>query len=150
MDTRLEPIIVQPGAGKNLFAYGNVLSVMLAGEQTGEALSVMLEQTPPGGGPPLHAHAKEDEIFLVVEGQLSYYVGGRWIEVSSGGVVYLPRGTAHCYRNTGATPGLHWIITTPSGFEQFFARSAEEFEKTGQPEQSLIAAIHQEYGIELL
>ena len=43
------PIIVQPGMGKELHAFGNVLSVMLSGGQTRGILSVMSELIPPDG-----------------------------------------------------------------------------------------------------
>jgi len=144
------PLIVQPGAGPELQAFGNTLSVLLSGEQTNQVLSVMIETTPPGGGPPLHVHSNEDEIFLVIEGRISYYAAGSWTEVGAGGAVYLPRGAAHCYRNIGATPSRHWIITAPAGFEQFFADCAEEFARPGEPDQERIVAIHHQHGIELL
>jgi mannose-6-phosphate isomerase-like protein (cupin superfamily) len=143
-------IIVQPGAGKDLRAFGNTLSVMLGGEQTGGAFSVMSELAPPGGGPPLHVHGTEDEVFLVVEGRISYFANGSWSEVGAGGVVYLPRGVEHCYRNVGTTPSRHWIITTPSGFENFFAHCADEFARPGGPDMQRVVEIHQEHGIELL
>lgn len=145
-----EPIICQPGSATQLHAFGNVLSVLLSGEQTGGAFSVTSELTPPGGGPPLHVHANEDEIFLVAEGQLSYFVSDTWTEVAVGGAVYLPKGTPHCYRNVGSTPSRHWIITLPSGFEEFFAAAAAEFAQTGGPDAERIVEIHHEHGIELL
>ena len=79
--TALSPMIVQPGAGKDLRAFGDLMTVMLGGEQTGNQLSVLFGVTPPGGGPPLHVHHREDEIFLVVEGRISYCVDGEWTEV---------------------------------------------------------------------
>jgi len=150
MNTQSKAIIVQPGTGKELHAFGNTLSVIFGGEQTNGILSVTSELTPPGGGPPLHVHGDEDEIFLVVEGRISYFAEGGWTEVGIGGAVYLPRGTVHCYRNVGTTPSRHWIITTPSGFENFFARSAEEFAKPGGPDMDKIVEIHREHGIKLL
>ena len=150
MNTQSRAIIVQPGMGKELHAFGNTLSVIFSGEQTNGLLSVTSELTPPGGGPPLHVHSNEDEIFLVIEGQISYCAEGVWTEVGVGGAVYLPRGTAHCYRNVGNIPSRHWIITTPSGFEKFFAESAEEFAKAGGPDMSKIVTIHRDHGIELL
>ena len=145
-----KPVIVQPGTGRELHAFGNTLSVILTGEQTNGILSVTSELTPPGGGPPVHAHSHEDEIFLVVEGQISYFAQGVWTEVGIGGAVYLPRGCVHCYKNVGTTPSRHWIITTPAGFETFFARSAAEFAKPGGPDMDRIVEIHREHGIELL
>jgi mannose-6-phosphate isomerase-like protein (cupin superfamily) len=144
------PIIVQPGTGKVLHAFGGAVSVMLAGEQTGGALTVLSGLTPPGGGPPLHRHHNEDEIFLVIEGQMSYFVDGRWTEVGVGGAVYLPKDTAHTFRNVGSSPSRHWIITTPSGFEIFFAHCADEFAKPSGPDMNRIVEIHKEHNIELI
>ncbi len=38
----------------------------------------------------------------------------------------------------------------PSGFETFFARSADEFAKAGGPDMDKIVEIHWEHGIEFL
>ncbi len=127
MNTQAQAIMVQPGTTKELHAFGDTLTVLLGGEQTGGALTMMLDITPPGGGPPLHVHSREDEFFLVVEGQLSYFADGQWTEIGPGGAVYFPTGVQHHYCNVGTTPSKHWILTTPSGFEHFFAACAEEF-----------------------
>lgn len=150
MTSQPKPTIVQPGTGKDLHAFGDVLSVMIGAEQTGGTLTVMSDTTPPGGGPLLHVHHNEDELFLVIEGSISYCVEGTWTEVGVGGAVYLPRGTPHTYRNVGSTPSRHWILTTPSGFEDFFAQCAAEFAKPDGPKMDQIVEIYQNYGIELL
>ena len=98
----------------------------------------------------MHVHHREDEIFLVIEGRISYCVNGEWTEVAPGGVVYLPRGTEHGFRNVGEIPSRHWIITTPSGFEVFFSRCADEFAKATPPDMGRIAEIFSEHGITLL
>lgn len=150
METGSRAVIVQPGTAKELHAFGDTLTVLLGGEQTGGALTVMFDITPPGGGPPLHVHSREDELFQVVEGRVSYYADGQWTEIGPGGAVFFPRGVPHRYRNVGTTPSKHWILTTPSGFEHFFAACAEEFAQPGGPDMSRIVEIHRAYGIELL
>ena len=150
MKTTLTPTIVRPGEGKDLHAFGNVLTVMLGGDQTGNQLSVMSEVTPPGGGPPPHVHHREDEIFLVIEGRISYCVNDKWMEAEPGGVVYLPRGVPHTFRNVGESPSRHWIITTPSGFEIFFSRCAAEFAKATGPDMGRIIEIFSEHGLALM
>jgi len=150
MTEKPQSILVQPGSGRDLHAFGNILSVMISGQQSGGTLAVMSEQTPPGGGPPLHYHTREDEIFLVIEGKISYFANDAWTEVAPGGVVYLPKGTVHTYRNTGETLSRHWIITLPSGFENFFAEAAAEFGRQGGPNPQRIVEIHHEHGIELV
>lgn len=146
----LAPVIVQPGEGKELHAFGNVMSVMLGGKQTGNSLTICAEVTPPGGGPPVHFHNREDEIFLVIEGLISYFANDKWTEVGPGGVVYLPRGAVHGFRNIGETPSRHWVITTPSGFEVFFSRCADEFAKDGPPDMGRIGEIFSEHGIRMV
>jgi hypothetical protein len=74
MNTQPKPIIVQPEAGKNLhFPGGDVASIMLSGEQTGGALAVVAGTQAPDSGPPLHIHSKEDELFLIVGGNYSFF-----------------------------------------------------------------------------
>jgi quercetin dioxygenase-like cupin family protein len=146
----MDPIIINPGDGKKLQAFGEINTVVLSGGQTGGRLAVMLDTTPPGGGPPLHRHSNEDEIFLVVRGRINYNVEGNWTELGPGGAVFLPRGSVHCYRNIGETPSQHWIITTPSGFENFFERCADEFAKPDGPDMTEIVEISRQHGIEYI
>jgi hypothetical protein len=51
-------------------------------------------------------------------------------------------------KRIGTTPSRQWIITTPSGFETFFSRCADEFAQPGGPDMGRIVAISGEHGIE--
>lgn len=101
-------------------------------------------------GPPPHIHSREDEIFIVEEGTISYFANGEWSTVRPGGALFLPRSQLHTYRNDGDSPSRHWIITVPSGFEEFFAEAADEFAAGGEPDMGRIMEVCATYGIELV
>jgi len=143
-------MIMQPVEGQVFHAFGQTIHLMLNGEQTKGSITIMSGITPPGGGPPFHVHSREDEIFIVSKGRIQYFSDGNWTEVGVGGVVYLPRGVPHCFKNIGTTDSCHWIINIPSGFEKFFSKCAEEFSKEGGPLMDRIVEIHNEFGITLL
>src|ERR1700712_3177669 len=51
--------------------------------------------TRPGAGSPLHVHHREDEWFYVIEGSVTFWVGGQVFEAGPGAFVYGPRETPH-------------------------------------------------------
>lgn len=143
------PVIVQSHEGATLHAFGSAMQILLGGAETGGLLALALETTPPGGGPPPHLHRAEDELFLVLEGREEFLAEGRWTPVGPGGAVFLPRGTAHTFRNAGDAPSRHWVLTTPSGFEHFFAGCADAFAAPGGPDMARVMEMFATHGIEL-
>lgn len=141
------PVVLPPGAGRTVEAFGDSVLFQLDGAQTGGALALGLGTTPPGGGPPLHYHRHEDELFLVLDGVVSYCVEGEWADVGPGGVAYVPRGVVHTFRNNTDQPVRHWIVATPAGFDRFFDRCAAVFAAGGPPDMARILAISDEHGI---
>jgi mannose-6-phosphate isomerase-like protein (cupin superfamily) len=142
-----EPVIVPASAGRQLNAFGENVTVKLGGDETRRSLTLWVEVTPPGVGPPPHYHEAEDELFLVQQGRVQFLVKGQWVEPGEGSAVYVPRGNVHAFRNAGDAPSRMWVMTTPSGFETFFARCAAEFARGGPPDMGKIVAISAEHGI---
>ena len=139
--------IVRPGDGQRIRSFGNEIEFMLTAEQTAGSLTLGVASVPAGNGPPPHVHSAEDEMFLIMEGEYRVYLDGVWTNVGPGSVVYLPRGSVHTFQVVGPTPGKHWVLTTPSGFERFFARTAEVFAAPGPPDFARIADINAEFGV---
>jgi mannose-6-phosphate isomerase-like protein (cupin superfamily) len=148
--SQLIPLVIAPTEGRAFKAFGSEALFKLGGAETAGSLSLGVASTPPGIGPPLHVHRSDDEIFVILEGEISFHLGGRWTAAGPGTVVYLPRGVPHTFRNSGVTPSRHCVITTPSGFEMFFARSAEVFATPGPPDPLRLKSLADEYGYELL
>lgn len=139
--------VAVPQSSKVLHAFGNEMTVLLSGADTGGKLAMCLDVTPPSGGPPPHYHLNEDEWFFPLQGEVEFLIDGEWQEVAVGTAVFIPRGTVHTFRNKGTEPLKILLHTTPAGFEIFFERCAEEFAKPGPPDMARIMQIGAEHGI---
>ena len=143
----LPPVVVPPGDGKVLRAFGDEITVHLSGAETGGKFTMFTTVTPPGGGPPPHYHANEEEWFLPLEGRVEFFMNDVWTEVPMGTIVFMPRGAVHAFRNPGQKPLRILIHAAPAGFETFFSRCADEFARPGPPDMQRIIEISAEHGI---
>ena len=94
--------------------------ILATREQTGGALGLFRQTIAPNSGPPAHVHQTEDEFFYVVSGEFSIKLGDRTVSAPAGSVIFVPRGTAHAFRNVGTQPGELLEGVTPGGFEKMF------------------------------
>jgi mannose-6-phosphate isomerase-like protein (cupin superfamily) len=139
--------ICPPGEARTLRAFGEEVIIHLDGTHTADARTLWTEVTPPGGGPPPHYHENEDEAFFVQEGRVSFFAAGQWREVPPGSAVYAPRRSVHTFKNVGDKASRMLVSTSPSGFEKFFSRCADEFAKPAGPDMQRIVEISAEHGI---
>ena len=76
----------------------------LTGDQYGfEALSFIITETHPGGGPGLHVHDSE-EAHVLIEGTARYQIGDQTFTVDAPYVARVPAGVAHTFINAGGKP----------------------------------------------
>ena len=76
-------------------------------------VSFFLVESPPGGGAALHKHPYE-EIFVTLEGEATFTVGGATIEAGAGQIVVAPAGVPHKFVNSGSGT-LRQVDIHPSG-----------------------------------
>lgn len=98
---------------------GSALWLKVTGKQS-SGLVTVLEGVVEQGGPPLHVHESEDEVVVVVAGELDYRVGDERGSLTSGGLLWFPRQVPHAIANLGADPVRFLTVVTPSGIEDFF------------------------------
>jgi hypothetical protein len=92
------------------------------------------------GGPALHIHLKEDEIFYTIDGEFLFQIQKKYHLLQAGDSVYVPKGTAHTFahfkeNSTGS------ILTSPllrnqRSFKRYSVvgyRSEEEMGKRFSP-----------------
>ena len=67
-------------------------------------------------GPGAHHH-EEDDVFYVLEGTLSFFVGGAWMDAPKGSLVIAPAGTPHDFENRTAKRAGMLNVSVPGDFE---------------------------------
>jgi quercetin dioxygenase-like cupin family protein len=97
------------------------LDTKVSGLDTGGALSVVDTIRLRRGGPPLHFHFDQDELFFVLEGQFRFRIGDEMHEVGPGDFLFGPRLVPHAFVNLSET-GRLMVAFQPAGtMEAFFA-----------------------------
>jgi quercetin dioxygenase-like cupin family protein len=142
--------------GRALWHLGALLVIKATGADTGGEYSLAEEFCPRGFATPWHVHRREDESFMVLDGEATFFVGDRVIEATRGSFVYLPKGTPHAFQIDSETAHLFNLIT-PAGFESFFFDISVPAERlvvppppTSPPDFGAIAAAAERYGCEIL
>lgn len=107
---------------KLLWAGRTVFDVVLNGEQTGGALSLLDQWGERGDVTPMHVHRAEAEIFYVLEGGITAWSGDDVQELDAGGAVYLPANQPHAFGIRTARARLI-TVTAPGGFAGFVAQA---------------------------
>jgi quercetin dioxygenase-like cupin family protein len=110
------------------------VKVLLHGEQTGGALSLVQTESPAGAaGPRLHRH-DFDETFYVLEGELTFQLEDQVFTRGAGELAFAPRNVPHTYANKSGERARLLIVCTPAGFERYFARIQARQEGVDPPE----------------
>ena len=72
------------------------------------------------GGPPLHIHLFQDEIFFILEGKYLFHVGDEKHTLSVGDIIFLPRNVPHAFAQL-TDSGKMLFFFQPSGkMEDYF------------------------------
>jgi mannose-6-phosphate isomerase-like protein (cupin superfamily) len=112
------------GSAQRLAPVAGGVNVRVRGAESAERVSIMENVVSPDfPGPRLHHHAF-DELFCVVEGELTFQLGDRRLTRGAGEIAFVPGGAHHTFANLSGAPARTLIACTPAGFERYFARMA--------------------------
>lgn len=147
------PVVLSANQGRTsapLNIVGEQTLVKLAPEDSEGRYAVFHLDAPPMTGPPLHVHAREDEFFYVLEGELVFEIDGTCHTVAAGGSVGLLRGTPHRYQNFTTELARLLIITTPGDFAHFFVELSAITPPGSLPTMEQHLTLDTKYGITTL
>lgn len=144
MATERALLVVGPAEGK-VWNVGGPIICKVSSEEVGGAYTILELVLPPQGGPPLHVHYREDEIFYVVAGECTVGSKEGAQAAPAGTTVIFPKGTPHFFRNDSSMPCKVMITAVPGGLDHYFEEVSEAI-AGGRPET--IPAINQKYEID--
>lgn len=107
-------------------------------------------EMPPGFASPYHTHHREDASFYVLEGEIAFVCGGKWLKAGPGAFVYGPREIAHGFKVIGNIPARMLLMCNPGGFEQFVLEQATPItEPPSAPDMGRLMTLAAKYGIDI-
>ena len=109
----MKAVVVRPGEGHRV---GNVEFLARSADTPRFNLAV-IEIQPHRGGPPIHAHADEDDSFYILEGELTFTVEDEDVVAGSGTFVLVPPGLQHTFKNETDELVRMVNIHAPAGFD---------------------------------
>ena len=127
------PYALAAGEGKAMGWFGSTVTLKASCREMG-VTEVLIHE---GEEPPMHVHQNEDEWFYMLEGEMTFHVGGRILRGGVGAFVSVPRGIPHTFSVESGTARF-LVINTPGGFERMFevapkteAQAVQAMEKLG-------------------
>jgi quercetin dioxygenase-like cupin family protein len=122
--------------------------------QDGGGLFLAEFHAPRGHGAPLHVHGDADEMFYVLDGQLTIEVAGERSVITSGGFAFGPRAVDHRFR-VDSEEAHFLLLTTPAGFEDFVRDAGEQATSPGlpiptEPDVDELVRIAAKHGIQII
>jgi mannose-6-phosphate isomerase-like protein (cupin superfamily) len=149
----VNPIALEQGEGETLWFFGALTIVKASSETTAGRVTVIEHLALEGT---VHVHHREDEWFYVIEGELTFWVGGRIIKAPTGSFVYGPRDIPHTFTVT-SPQARSLVVTELARFEKFMRALGEPAAahtippvSVPLPSRDRIMASAAEFGLEIL
>lgn len=121
--------------------------IKVSGQDTDGRLSIFEYVGRGPGGPPLHLHESQDEVYFVHDGEYLFQVGEQRSVVKAGGMIFLPRGVPHAFAQVGKTGRMLFMFSPAGDMETYFRRLAR---MDGPPSPQHAAALFADHGMRLI
>jgi quercetin dioxygenase-like cupin family protein len=139
--------VVHPGEGRaGRLGPGVGVHFKIDGDDTGGALAVVEHPFEVGALVPPHVHTREDEISIVLEGEIGFRSEDQEVVLRPGGYIIKPRNQVHAMWNAGSTPARMIEIISPAGFEGFF-RAFADMNDAGPIDPAAVADLAAQYAL---
>jgi quercetin dioxygenase-like cupin family protein len=144
-----------PTEGRTIAVVGDLDRFLATGDETDDKYAMFEAIVPPGGGPPPHVHSREEESFLILEGEITIAVGDTRIVATAGTFANMPVGSLHSFKNTTDKTARMIITVAPAGLEKMFLEVGQPVKLGETPpppskaEIEKLLAVAPKYGVEI-
>ena len=150
------PILRKPTEGRTIAVVGDLYRFLATGDETDGKYAMFEAIVPPGGGPPPHTHSREEESFLILEGEITFTVGEKQIVATAGTFANMPVGSLHSFKNSTDKTARMIISVAPAGLEKMFLEVGVPMKQGDTPpppskaEIEKLLAVAPRYGVEII
>ncbi|WP_320773124.1 cupin domain-containing protein [Streptomyces sp. CRN 30] len=163
-----EGLLVPPGHGRTVRTPAQHVTFKVTGAHSRAASSFEVV-VPPGFDVGAHVHARSEELFYVLEGELDVLAfeprvrtpdgwrhwespsGGRVVRAVPGTVIVVPPGCPHAFANLTDEPAkMFFQASPPPDHERYFEELLQILDRGGPPDHAAIEELRNRYDIEQL
>ena len=149
------PFLVASKDGRNgsrwLIRGVTPIEVKVSGKDVGGRFATILVNTPPGRGPELHVHLRQNELFYVVAGRIGLQCGTEKMVLNVGDTFMAPMKVPHAYVTLGAETASLLNVFDPAGtIERFFSEYVQALNMNGPPDRNRLETINDENGVKIV
>lgn len=146
---------VDRSSSERLLLGGDEITVLASCAQTADALFAIEIRMPPGGGPPVMHRHDPGEVYHVLEGEFTFYVGRDdggvdRVVAGVGDVVPLAGRTPHTVRNETDSDAVAFVVHAPGLVMEGFIRAVAELAERDAADMGGVLELAQRHGIEML
>ncbi len=127
----------------------NPVDIKVSTKDTDGMLSISEYTGYTKGGPPLHIHPFQDEVFIILEGEHLFQVGEEQFHLTAGDTIFLPRNVPHAPCQL-SEKGRYLFFFTPSGKMEDFMRALGGLKVTGQASPEKMAKIFEAHEMKIV
>lgn len=152
-EAQLAPLLTNRNKENSYWYIGHLMSVLIDSTTTGGQYALLRATERKGLEPPPHTHTKENELFLIIDGEVVYTVGNQSFHAKEGDVMFLPKNIQHSFKIQSEKLET-LILLTPAGLENYFIEMsvpAKELQLPplphGPPDIKKLVATASKYGV---
>lgn len=153
-ETGAKPFIVRAGQDRRqeeLNIMGGQFDCKVSSKDTNGALLMYDTLRRAKGGPALHLHYAQDELFYIIKGEFIVRVGDDTFNLKAGDFAFAPRKIPHSFAKISEDEGQMLVLFQPAGsMEDFFLQMSKLGKDIPKDQEKVLKKLWADHGMEIV